>query len=398
MLATHVDDILYACKPGYEHLVQKIFDKFEVRETQTGKIRFCGREILQDETGIRITCKDTAEKVLPINFRKDGRNAEDKATDGEISQLRSVVGSLSWVARQCRPELSYYASKLQSAVSGARVKHLQEANKALALAVAESDRGLFYKTGAVKWDSATLITITDASWAGEKLYNCDGQVFPRRSQRGKFILLADKSIWDGDKANAYVLSWKSTMIKRVCRSTMAAETQSLLGGVADGMRMRAVIADLTDQIEFLDWRKSSANAIPHLWLTDCESLNSYLVNPIASGNEDSRLELDLEDLRQMLWEDELGNLRDTLSEEATDKVRWIDTSTMLADPLTKNMKPLRLLEFLESGIIDLEATDESKLQKMLKQKQRKSAKEAKTQNADEEKTDVLPTVYESAAE
>ena len=211
-------------------------------------------------------------------------------------------------------------------------------------------------------------------------------------------MLADKSIWDGDKANAYVLSWKSTMIKRVCRSTMAAETQSLLGGVADGMRMRAVIADLTDQIEFLDWRKSSANAIPHLWLTDCESLNSYLVNPIASGNEDSRLELDLEDLRQMLWEDELGNLRDTLSEQATDKVRWIDTSTMLADPLTKNMKPLRLLEFLESGTIDLEATDESKLQKMLKQKQRKSAKEAKTQNADEEKTDVLPTVYESADE
>ena len=164
------------------------------------------------------------------------------------------------------------------------------------------------------------------------------------------------------------------------------------------MRMRAVIADLTDQIEFLDWRKSSANAIPHLWLTDCESLNSYLVNPIAAGNEDSRLELelDLEDLRQMLWEDELGNLRDTLSEQATDKVRWIDTSTMLADPLTKNMKPLRLLEFLESGIIDLEATDESKFQKLLKQKQRRSAKEAKTQNVDEEKTDVLHTVYEES--
>ena len=105
-----------------------------MRGTQTGKIRFCGREILQDDIGIRVTCKDTAEKVLPINFRKDGRNAEDKATDGEISQLRSVVGSLSWVARQCRPELSYHASKLQSAVSGARVKHLQEANKALALA------------------------------------------------------------------------------------------------------------------------------------------------------------------------------------------------------------------------------------------------------------------------
>ena len=188
------------------------------------------------------------------------------------------------------------------------------------------------------------------------------------------------------------------MIKRVCRSTMAAETQSLLGGVADGMRLRAVMADLTDQIEFLDWRKSSANTIPHLWLTDCESLNSYLTNPIASGNEDSRLELDLEDLRQMLWEDELGNLRDSLSEESNDKVRWIDTSTMLADPLTKNMKPIRLLEFLQTGILDLEPTDDSKLQKMLKQKQRKVAREAKTLDADGEKTDILPTVYEAEDE
>ena len=89
------------------------------------------------------------------------------------------MGSFSWIARQCRPELSYYGSKVQSAISGARVKHLQEASEALALAVAESGRGLFYKTGAVKWESATLITITDASWAGEKLYHCDGHVFPR---------------------------------------------------------------------------------------------------------------------------------------------------------------------------------------------------------------------------
>ena len=89
---------------------------------------------------------------------------------------------------------------------------------------------------------------------------------------------------------------------------------------------------------------------------------------------------------------------DSLGEESNDKVRWIDTSTMLADPLTKNMKPIRLLEFLKTGILDLEPTDDSKFQKMLKQKQRKNAREAKTQNADGEKTDILPTVYEAKDE
>ena len=72
MLATHVDDLMYACKAGYEHIVQKILDRFEVRETQTGNIRFCGREIIQDEQGnIRITCRDTTEKILPINSRRE---------------------------------------------------------------------------------------------------------------------------------------------------------------------------------------------------------------------------------------------------------------------------------------------------------------------------------------
>ena len=38
MIATHVDDLMYACKPGYEHIIQKVLDRFEVRETQSGKI------------------------------------------------------------------------------------------------------------------------------------------------------------------------------------------------------------------------------------------------------------------------------------------------------------------------------------------------------------------------
>ena len=196
--------------------------------------------------------------------------------------------------------------------------------------------------------------------------------------------MANPELWDGDLANGYIVAWKSTMIKRVCRSTMAAETQSQLGGVASGMKLRAVLADMRSVVKKFDWRDSSNRCIRHLWLTDCESLHSYLVNPVAAGNEDSRLELDLEDLRQMLWEDEYGNPRDYLSnEEDYDKVRWIDTSTMLADPLTKNMKPDRLITFLKSGVVDLNPTDESKISKMMKQKQRKLAKENKNPNKDD---------------
>ena len=191
------------------------------------------------------------------------------------------------------------------------------------------------------------------------------------------MLLADKSLWDGQVGNAYVLGWKSTMIKRLCRSTMAAETQAMLSSVAHCMKLRACIADMLGHLKWGDWMESSRSTVRLLWLTDCESLHSYLCNPIPAGNEDARLELDLEDLRQILWEDVNGNPQESLQEDDYNKVRWIDTSTMIADPLTKGMNPSQMLEFLKTGVIDLEPTAEAKTVKAMKQKQRQKAREQK---------------------
>ena len=56
------------------------------------------------------------------------RSAE--ASDGEVKALRAVAGSLSWVARQCRPDEAGTASTLQG-VSRAVVKDLSDANRAM---------------------------------------------------------------------------------------------------------------------------------------------------------------------------------------------------------------------------------------------------------------------------
>ena len=72
---------------------------------------FAEAKFLKENFDIIATCKDTIEKTLPINFSSKGRTGKDKATEGEISQMRSAIGSLSWVARQCRPRFSYHASK-----------------------------------------------------------------------------------------------------------------------------------------------------------------------------------------------------------------------------------------------------------------------------------------------
>ena len=375
MLATHVDDICFACKPGYEHRVKEILDFFDIRKEEETEFRFCGREIKQDADGsISVTCKDISEKITPVNFRVNGRKPTDKGTQGEIAQVRSVVGSLSWVARQCRPELSYSCSKLQSVAPSIDVAQLEETNKIVQEAQANSENGLFYKAKAFDWNDCIIATVTDASWAGETLI-IDDKVFPRKSQMGYVILLADKKLWDADEASVMPICWKSTLIKRTCRSTMQAETHAELGGTECAARLRAAYADLRGLLDIKKWEATSADAIKHLWLTDCNSLESYLKNPASAGCEDKRLEVDLEGLRQLLWENRDGSLKEQLEDNQQDKVRWIDTSTMIADPLTKLMKPTRLIKCLQSGVLFLEPTKEAQMSKLMKKAQRAAKKE-----------------------
>ena len=72
-----------------------------------------------------------------------------------------------------------------------------------------------------------------------------------------------------------------------------------------------------------------------------------------------------------MWEDHHGRLKDSIEEEQTDKALWIDTSTMIADPLTKAMKSDRLDKAIFTCFLDLEPTNESKIAKMMKQKARR---------------------------
>ena len=92
--------------------IQKIF-QVEDSKVSTGSLRFCGREIIQEEDlTIKATCKDTTEKLEKIKYRAQVKK-DSSVNEGEKAQLRSVVGSLAWIARQARPDLSYKVSKLQ---------------------------------------------------------------------------------------------------------------------------------------------------------------------------------------------------------------------------------------------------------------------------------------------
>ena len=147
----------------------------------------------------------------------------------------------------------------------------------------------------------------------------------------------------------------------------------MLSGTEMGDRLRAIVCDCKGRLDDIrDWQKIGSQTIRHLWLTDCESLVSQLKNPKNERMENVRLCIDIQGLKQMLWEKADGtNLDELLPEEvAENAVRWIDTSCMVVDCLTKRMKPDVLINLIETGILSLKATPESQLLKLRKQKLR----------------------------
>ena len=166
------------------------------------------------------------------------------------------------------------------------------------------------------------------------------------------------------------------LIKMTGRITFRAEAHGVLCATEWYDNLRAVISPLRNLFErSKNWEYEVASQLPNHWLTDCQSMHDYMVNPVRAGCEDKRLEIDLDGLREDLWEygDDFGTMKESLEDEQYNKPRWIDTSTMICDPLTKHgheQFAARLVSTMDTGILNLVASASSELKKMRAQKAR----------------------------
>ena len=379
LVCTHVDDLLWAAHPEGQALIDELINEFNCGKVEEKSFRYCGKEVTQaDDFSITVTCRDTTLKVRKIPIAK-GRHPGDPMTPEDTSQMKSVAGSLAWVSRQCRPDLAYRVSRIQSAANKGIVADIKEANKAVDFAIATAERGLTFKSGTVKWGEMISLVITDASHANESeemIVAGKKSLEPHRSQGARMVFLASKEIWDGDSGHIHPISYSSTIVRRVCRSTIQAEAYTLQAGVEEGDRIRAAIADLYGVLDLKKWEASSASFMQQLWMTDCRSLSDTMMNPKCQKHSDKRLSIEIAALRQSLWRrkgEAKGDpqYEDTVPNNPTDKIRWIDTDVMIADPLTKLMESTKLSEAIETNWLDTSQPIDSVIKKRAKQLQRR---------------------------
>ena len=115
------------------------------------------------------------------------------------------------------------------------------------------------------------------------------------------------------------------------------------------------------------WEETASAAMGHVWFTDCDFSQHQTV-------DHKRPAIVLSALEQLIWDN-----RDDCDEEVdgskVDYPRWIDTSAMLSDCLTKTMTSGGLNETLSTGIFDMRPSEESLAIKAKNRKWRASRKE-----------------------
>ena len=208
---------------------------------------------------------ETLQKI-PVSLSKD---PSEPITDKERKLLRAAVGQLNWLAGISRPDLSFDVCQLSTRISQATIRDLIDANKV----IRKAKQDQYYVTfPPLNLQTREILAYGDASFKN----------LPRGgSQGGNIIFLTDGS-------KSCPLQWSSTRIKRVVRSTIAAEALALADTCANTTYLAALVSSV---LEF-----TVGKNIPVEVITDNQSLfdSIHSVKPVS----EQELRLDISAIRE----------------------------------------------------------------------------------------------------
>ena len=163
------DDLLHGGSPRHWALMESIKGKYKLGKFATGNGRFTGKEITVLPGGnIKVTQSlYVKEKIaeIPINKQRKGERLSS-CTTSEIGQLRTLLGALSWLAKESRPDLSGRTAILQQSMPHPCVQDMIEANQLAKEAKLEPDLGVTLYP--IPLQHLRIGSISDASWGNVK--------------------------------------------------------------------------------------------------------------------------------------------------------------------------------------------------------------------------------------
>ena len=367
LLTIHVDDILIGAPPKINKFLQKEISRlFPVDDWIEGAFEYTGSFINVDDEGITVNQASFVDgRLFTVDIPKN-QDGKAPADEEQTIDNRSLLGALSWLSSQSRPDLACGVAMSQKLQRSPATEDVRFVNKLAGKAREHREHGVYLRR--VPLSDAVFLAYHDAGWANADLEESEAdfqltpleiengtirefydEERPRRpkrpgskvaSQIGHLIMLFPYGVLNGERAQGSTLEWRSQSCKRVCRSTFGAETMAAAEGLEGAQYMRAFFGTLVTGK--LMRHAEARRRWPIVCLSDCKSLFDFLHKAgVPKVPTDRRLAIDLAALRQELrlekWSERLP-------------FQWIPTSIQLADPLTKPKRVDGWWEAIANGV------------------------------------------------
>ena len=281
----------------------------------------CGAQITQAHnkhtgtwSGFEISFTECVKEIsiitLPSHRRRDKKS---KITPLELSQPRALNGQLLWLGMQCLLQL------LAPQTPQATVGSIYEGNKLARKASAWARTPLKIHAH----HSPVVVTYTDDGWT----IRPDGT-----SQGGQLVFIANSELLQGRESNMSLISWHSSRLRRVARSSSAAETQAAADGDDEAVYVRLCLKEvLFGQLDLRNWQSEARQFLAAL-VVDCRGVYDDLARSSCSclGLKDKKSGLEALALKQSLVE--CGTV-----------IRWCHSAAQLGDVVTKDSDVARAL-------------------------------------------------------
>lgn len=319
VLACHVDDFIWAGDELFTGVIEKVRSMFNVGKEASVAFQYCGIELSCDMESSKILLNQDkyTDDLTPVNIDPSRALSRDsELTETEKHDLRSKLGQLLWLAHQTRPDILFDVCHVAVNIKSCTVNDLLQINKII-LKAKSSKLSLTFQCLSLH-EGLSLLIFSDAAF---------GNLPDGGSQGGYVIFLSTKSgrlspIW-----------WNSKKIRRVVRSTLAAETLAMSEAVDMGIFIATLFGELIKG-------KPDPCILPIVCVVDCKSL----VDALKSSKyvSEKRLRIELSSLKQLV---ENGQIK---------QIQWCDSKSQLADCLTKHgASPYYLRSVLYQGYLNL---------------------------------------------
>ena len=311
MICCHVDDFLHAGDSSFDMLMKRLRDRFSAGKVEEKAFKYIGFQVKQNRSMIVLDHSGYIDKMK--NSILDPKRASSKnepLNAQEQTLFRQIIGQLNWAVQGSRPDMAFEMIALSTKLQQGKIEDLIRAIKKVNRL---KDIRSFISFPGLDKTKLTVVVFTDASL---------GNINEGTGSTGAHI------VWLMDNSGRCCpVTWNAHKIKRVVRSTLAAETLSLQEGLETAFYYRQMVEEIMGL---------ESKTIPIQAYID----NKSVIEAILSTRmvDDKRLRVDVAAIQELLKFHDIN------------RIQWVPGHLQLANPMTKQgASGFSLLKVLQSG-------------------------------------------------